>query len=302
MSDNGTDFVGLINMIAAPLRMVIKLIALFGSEAIEAALIMKLMNGLIPINNFLVTQQIKIGERKIQQMMTDLDMEKMRIQLTRQVIRGEMHAVDMHKILGEQKKHNQKINASAITQMKQQMALQATMNILQFANIMLMRKYAEDAPIVAAGIGVITGSVMGLAMALQLLGTKGNPFAFFAIVAGMAATTAIMNAAMTSLLKTPEVDYEAEFTPIDAGYGNMADTGLYPLADDGLAGLGGRHRTVMVEPGEAVISKTQGMLNGSNQGITLNIQGDVYDGENFAVKVGEALPNALRNQNDIGAI
>ena len=300
MSDEGTDFVGLINMIAAPLRMVIKLISWFGSEAIEAALILKLMNGILPINNFLVTQQIKIGERRIQQMMTDLDLEKMKIVLQRKVINNEMHAVDMHQTLALQKKEMQKINESAITQMKQQMAVQATMNVLSFVNIMLMRRIAEDSPMVAAGIGVMTGSVMGLAMALQLVGTAGNPVAFFGIIAGMAATTAIMNAAMTSLLKTPEIDYSAEFKPIDAGY--IADTGLYPMADDGLAGLGGRHRAVMVEPGETIISKTANMASGNNQGITINIGGDVYDGDNFAEKVGLALPNALRNVDDAGGL
>ena len=304
MGKEGTDFVGLINMLASPLKLVVKLMAMFGSEAIEAALLLKLMNGLIPINNMLVATMIRVNAAKVAQQQIDLDQHKLKITLQRRVIQGDLHAVDMNRMLAKSKKVQMQMNEEAISQMKRQMAVQAVVNIMQFANIMLMRKYAEDAPIVAAGIGVVTGSIMGLAMALQLVNAKTNPYAFAAIIVGMAATTAVLNAAMTQLLKTPEVDYAAEFSPIDAGYA-VADTGLYPMADAGMAsmkGLGDRHRPVMIEPGEAVISKTQGMLNGSNQGITLNIQGDVYDGDNFAEKISEALPNALRKSADYGGM
>ena len=60
------------------------------------------------------------------------------------------------------------------------------------------------------------------------------------------------------------------------------------------------HFPVMVEGGETIIPKTQNMLGG---GVTLNM-GDVYtnDAEDFAERVAEALPSALRRQNDIGGI
>jgi hypothetical protein len=44
------------------------------------------------------------------------------------------------------------------------------------------------------------------------------------------------------------------------------------------------------------------MLNGGAGGVTINISGDVYDGDNFAQKVGQALPNALRGVNDVGGL
>ena len=71
------------------------------------------------------------------------------------------------------------------------------------------------------------------------------------------------------------------------------------MADTGRAALGGRHQAMMVEPGESIVSKTQNMLNTGGQGVVLNIQGDVYDGDNFAEKIGLALPDALRNA-DLG--
>ena len=67
-------------------------------------------------------------------------------------------------------------------------------------------------------------------------------------------------------------------------------------------GIRGRHFPVLVEPGETIVPKTQNMLGGS--GITLNIQGDVVtnDAEDFAERIAQALPEALRMQNDIGGI
>jgi len=80
-----------------------------------------------------------------------------------------------------------------------------------------------------------------------------------------------------------------------------------PVADLGMTmydmgGVAGRHFPVLVEPGETIIPKTQNMLGGS--GITLNIQGDIVtnDAEDFAARIAEVLPEALRMQNDIGGI
>ena len=41
---------------------------------------------------------------------------------------------------------------------------------------------------------------------------------------------------------------------------------------------------------------------GGASGVTIQIHGDVYDGDNFATKIGEALPRALRNVNDVGGM
>ena len=45
------------------------------------------------------------------------------------------------------------------------------------------------------------------------------------------------------------------------------------------------------------------MLSGGS-GITLNIQGDIVtnDADDFAERIAQALPEALRMQNDIGGI
>ena len=70
-------------------------------------------------------------------------------------------------------------------------------------------------------------------------------------------------------------------------------------ADNGMTAS--RHQLVYVEPGETIIPKTQNMLGGG--GINVNI-GEVYaqDGTDFAEKLADALPYALRQVSDRGGI
>ena len=78
-----------------------------------------------------------------------------------------------------------------------------------------------------------------------------------------------------------------------------ADTGMFARYDSG--GRSRRHQLVYVEPGEQIISKTQGMV-GMGRGVTVNV-GDVYaqDGTDFAQKLANELPRALRMSSYGGA-
>ena len=61
------------------------------------------------------------------------------------------------------------------------------------------------------------------------------------------------------------------------------------------------HGTAVLQKGETIIPKTRNMLEG---GITLNIGGDIVtdDAEDFAERIAQVLPEALRRQSDIGGI
>jgi len=61
------------------------------------------------------------------------------------------------------------------------------------------------------------------------------------------------------------------------------------------------HGMAVLQKGETVIPKTRNMLEG---GITLNIGGDIVtdDAEDFAERIANILPEALRRQSDIGGI
>ena len=76
------------------------------------------------------------------------------------------------------------------------------------------------------------------------------------------------------------------------GGSRMYDTGG-PTTEHGMA---------ILQKGETVIPKTQNMLDSG--GITLNIGGDIVtdDAEDFAERIAQVIPEALRRQNDIGGI
>ena len=76
--------------------------------------------------------------------------------------------------------------------------------------------------------------------------------------------------------------------------------GVYmPIRDTG--GPTPDHGMAILQKGETVVPKTQNQLGGG--GITVNM-GDVHaeDGTDFAEKLAEALPQAIRRQNDMGVI
>ena len=76
-----------------------------------------------------------------------------------------------------------------------------------------------------------------------------------------------------------------------------ADTGMFVSGRRSVYDKGGiapRHQLVYVEPGEQIISKTQGMV-GMGGGVNVYV-GDVYtqDGTDFADKLADALPRAMQ--------
>lgn len=84
----------------------------------------------------------------------------------------------------------------------------------------------------------------------------------------------------------------------------VTDTGMFAsnrrTYDEG-GTIGPRHQLVYVEPGEQIISKTQGMVGMGGANVTVNI-GEIYaeDGTDFADKLAEALPRALRRTSYAG--
>lgn len=157
-------------------------------------------------------------------------------------------------------------------------------------------------------IGALAGAYMGYAIALQMAaagqlelyaggGLLGSNMTR-AMVWGAAAGAAF-NIMMQQMMK-PDMSAMPELTEpmtMDTG-GRVMARRMYDLG-----GYTQEHGMAIVQAGETIIPKTQNMLGGaSGSGITINISGDVYDGDNFAEKVGSALPYALRNQQDIGGI
>ena len=127
--------------------------------------------------------------------------------------------------------------------------------------------------------------------------------AFYKIQEGFGTKFAESTANMAGLQSAAQANYatmSAASSPV-ADFGYMAPNTFGSTYDYG-SNVAPRHKMVWVEPGEQIISKTQGMV-GAGGGVTVNV-GDVYaqDGTDFAEKLASALPYALRRASERGAI
>ena len=173
-------------------------------------------------------------------------------------------------------------------------------NGLMFAGLLLMNKQSEGLQVLGKIAVVAAGALMGLAIAQALW---EDPLAYS--VAGTVALAAVGAAAMYKFaqvmqdtMKPPEIEYK----PVDLSgmEAPVMDSGgmFMPMYDSG--GPTPEHGLAMLQKGETVIPKGQNMMSG--QGVTINVHGDVYDGDKFAQKMALEMANALRKANDIGGI
>jgi len=250
-------------------------------------------------------QLARATEFQVQAMQMDIDKSKQKIQIMQMRAAGDIEAARASKLLTAVDNQSTKAKASQISMIKAQILATMALNALQFANIYLMRKFAKDSPQTAAMIGVITGALMGLAVALSLV-KQGlitpDFFSFAAAAVAGAALMGTMNYAMTKMMAPPKIE-EPSFSELEEPTYDMGGRIMYDTGGPRGGGLGSRHKSIMVEPGETIIPKTQNMLSGG-AGITLNIQGDIVtnDAEDFANRIAEVLPDALRKQNTMGGI
>ena len=183
---------------------------------------------------------------------------------------------------------NGTLSASMMGTVKAMFLVQVAM----FASILMMNKMGESGAQLVPVIMALAGAVYAYKMASSLI--SSNPLAFAASLGAGLVGGALIGKVFADISKTPSYDY----TPVTMDNGGM----VLPMYDNG-GRVGPRHFPVMVEPGETIIPKTQNMLSGGG-GITLNIQGDIVtsDADDFAERIAIALPEALRNINDVGGI
>ena len=163
--------------------------------------------------------------------------------------------------------------------------------------------------------GAISDAMLGLAAIMVLVAslnifdgwmdmTDGNvPVSLVATVASVAALFGIMAYAQSKGQRMfgnknnfAGAVGPAPAMPTERTYdsGGVVMSGMY---DSG--GPTTEHSMAILQKGETVIPKTRNMLEG---GITLNIGGDIVtdNADDFAERIAEVLPEALRKQNDIG--
>ena len=180
---------------------------------------------------------------------------------------------------------------------------------LLFAGAVLASGKLSDAFTVLASIMATIAAFSAIKSVLAYYGQVMGPLAIpVALAAGAAILTGMFKARDAIQERFGVGDHAGGPATIDLSgmTGIMPEQRLYdgggmfvtPMYDNG--GPTTEHGLAILQKGETVIPKTQNMLD---SGITINM-GDVnvQDGEDFAERVAEALPAALRKQNDIGGI
>ena len=165
----------------------------------------------------------------------------------------------------------------------------------------LMFATMDFSPLVQALIGIsmlVNQIAFGLTLWSIFSATKytseiAGPLAILTMLAMTAAAIGVWSAVKDTYKSS---DLGPRYTELQAEY-EVADAGMFvrggrSVYDEG--GVAPRHQLVYVEPGEQIISKTQGMV-GMGSGVNVYV-GDVYaqDGTDFADKLADALPRALQ--------
>ena len=310
----GHAMTGMLRAFTLPLKILANAIKIMGPGFIEAVIGFKMLNKLMPINSMHLAANIRA-------MMIKNKTQAASVAITKAEVMGSNGLVKVHKVDTQWRYigNNQVVTGNAAKELKiildkkaaasnamvtvsyramliAQLASQAAM----FGAMLLTQKYAKANKGLAAIIGAVAGAIMGVAIAIQTnmisLQTFGWGFAGAAAV-GAAAGVAF-NVGMQQMMAPPDMT-GAEYDTFDTG-------GRFMPRRPKMYDMGGptpEHGLAVLQKGETVIPKTQNMLGGgADGGITLYIQGDVYDGDNFAEKISEALPKALRNINDAGGI
>ena len=192
------------------------------------------------------------------------------------------------------------------------MGLMVTMG----ASIGLMAAAVAMTGPLADGLGALAGAMFALSLVTGLRKAFEYPppisWAMWATTAAIGAGAGIMirkaaKSTFAGMFDVPEIG------DVGTGMSVAKQERDYstPIYDSGGMFTGGRmydmggptteHGMAILQKGETVIPKTQNMLE---SGITLNIGGDIVtdNAEDFAERIAEVLPQALRRQNDIGGI
>ena len=313
-TERGHDMTGMLNAFAIPLKIILKLMRMFGDGFIEAIILYKIMNGLLPINSLMIAKNIDVMLRQMEttNMVTlangkSVSMKKVNagiMILERNLLTQSVGAqrTKMKADLESLKTDKMKVvsNMNVVGSMKAIIFSQMGVNLVMFSAMYITQKYAKNNVYFAATVGALAGAFVGLSIAMNMAraaGTGWKDFGaeFYATVGTAAVIGAGFNVLMQKMMTPPKIDY--------AEYGGTMDTGgrfmkrrMYDVG-----GYTQEHGMAMLQSGETVIPKTQNMLGG--QGITINM-GDVYanDGTDFADKLADELPIALQRVSDRGGI
>jgi hypothetical protein len=311
-TERGHDMTGMLNAFTIPLKIVLKLMRFFGDGLLEAVILYKMMNGILPLNNLLLaenfdrimmdTMATSTGVEIHGSMVSvrEAEMRIVELQSMVEIERSAAAKAAMETDIAILEVQTAKVasNYNVAASIRAVMFSQMGVNLVMFASIFATQKYAKNNEFLAATIGALAGAYVGMAIGMKLVGDAATSVfdlgaRFYATVAASAVIGAGFNVMMQKLMTPPKVDY-SQYQTMDTG-GRFMGGRTYDMG-----GFTQEHGLAMLQAGETVTSKTGNMLGG---GITINM-GDVYanDGADFADKLADELPIALQRVSDRGGI
>jgi len=283
MNGSGQNFGNILHALLLPLSTFVKIFSKMPTGMLEAIMMFKVLNQIIPTTQLRTLALTMATEgHTLSTLQGTLAVENAAM------ASGTLTVAQHNEIMVKRAARvaNQNLSWSY---MQVSMSMMAANGMLMIG-FMLMQRMEPAAKALGAVMVVLAGALMGVALAMSLADPSGISFTRFALSAAAGMVIIGSMAALMQSSMTPPDEFKQ--TTYDMG-GRIYDSG---------GALGGRHFPVMVEPGESIVPKTQNMLGGG--GITLNIGGDIVtnDADDFAERIAEALPLALRQQSDIGGI
>jgi uncharacterized membrane protein YeaQ/YmgE (transglycosylase-associated protein family) len=291
--DDGASAAGMLHMLAAPLKIVLNLLKLLSPSMLQTIILYKLYNKLLPLGTINLIKDTAARINNIQTIQREI-LEKQFLKETN----GDL-AYSQFLANEEVEKQTDAIKNNIKYMLIQKAAL--------FSMVYLTQKYAKDNAILAGIIGAVTGALIGYTIVLnakeqiEAFGAYGVPLT----IASTAILMGLFNAAMVHGMSSPSSnsDWTSDMSTDDyegRAYGGQ----VYPKMQYG-GNAASRPYMVGEKGPELFTPHTAGKITPNNElgsGVTINISGDVYDGDNFANKVGQALPRALRNIDDTGGM
>jgi hypothetical protein len=306
-------FTDLLILALKPLKIMLNILDKLGPDFITLVIQFKILNSILPITNIL-TMIGTIAQMKWMASMIGSSAAGDKLNLTMFMFNNKLAAQTGY--LASSRigfmLYNMGLLSVDATTKKLQISSMALMGTMGAAVLVMGAAIAMTGPL-SDGLGMLAGAMFTLAMMSALKNAFTLPFP--ANLTAWAITAAV-GAAAGYAIKNKAQDY---FGMNQAGEGYTSRTKIAgedsystPIYDNGGTFLGGsrmydnggpttEHGMAILQKGETVIPKTRNMLEG---GITLNIGGDIVtdNAEDFAERIAQILPEALRRQSDIGGI
>jgi general stress protein CsbA len=277
-------FTNLLKLATKPLMIMLWVMKHLSPRMIEAFIWFKLINKLLPINVLWRMAELRVQRELAIAMTSGNKLKAADLTLTKLLIPAKIRAIFVGKSATVQKTlETGAVVAAGGAWRFYWVGVTAGAAAVAVALYSLVKLQSP--------LKILTAILIGAAVAWALYNSSWTlGVASVAIVAGAVAVSAAILGAMpgSTSFDVPTLSGSMSLGSTNYGTASAGSTG------SSMNGL------LSAQSGLVAATMPQGGRGGSS-GVNINIEGDVYDGDNFSEKVSEVLSDALRNADDISA-